>query len=370
MDDSNAVTIYYNRKWVHTHQHPPQGFHPRALSLLEEQLGTVSLEEGQALVKTEYISVDPHSTCQPAGVLYTSQGSGPKATAICRVIAVRDKTGRIETNDLVRGDIPLHLYAVVNSNDVERLRPSPGISATTNFLSAFGPVGQTAYFGFLKEGNPKPGETVVISAAAGGAGHIAVQLARLLHCNVIGIVGNDEKQHYLEAQLQIRKAISRRQHSTSSALEAAIRSAAPEGVDFYFDLVGGAVSDAVFPNMKVGGRIVIAGQTSQYPNIDHPEVAARIFHHVLFKRLQISGFHARFHTTNGPEKIEFERQMDQWLQEGKVRVHEEVVEGFEQYGPAAIKALSGDYIGKVIVKVDYSATVASASPRMHVHREP
>ena len=211
-------------------------------------------------------------------------------------------------------------------------------------LGVLGLNGLTAYFGLFDICRPKAGETVVVSTAAGGVGSAVGQIAKIKGCRVIGIAGADSKIGWLTNELGCDSAFN---YKTTADYSAKLKELCPKGVDCYFDNVGGAITDAVFPLMNLFGRMSICGQISQY-NLDKPEPGPRILSQVLVKQLKVEGFIVTRFQNRWVEGI---TQMAQWLREGKLKPREEVVEGFENTVKAFIGMLQGQNTGKMLVKV-------------------
>jgi hypothetical protein len=184
----------------------------------------------------------------------------------------------------------------------------------------------------------------LVSGAAGAVGSLAGQIAKIKGCHVIGIAGADSKIGWLVKELGFDGAFN---YKTTPDYVAKLKELAPQGLDCYFDNVGGAITDAVFPLMNVFGRMSICGQISQY-NLEKPEPGPRILSQVLVKQLKVEGFIVTRFQNRWAEGI---TQMAQWLREGKLKHREEVVEGFENTAKAFIGMLQGENTGKMLVKV-------------------
>jgi len=219
----------------------------------------------------------------------------------------------------------------------------PGISPTTA-LGVLGATGLTAYFGLLDVGQPKEGDTVVVSGAAGAVGIVVCQIAKLKGCRVVGTAGSDEKCDYLQRELGVDVAIN---YKTVENMQTALRDACPKGIDVYFDNVGGDVSDAVLPLLANGARIVICGQISMY-NSDKPSLGLRPQPYLLVNSATMRGFIITKYMNRFGEGIQ---QLAQWFMSGQLKHAETIVEGFENTPSAFIGLFSGDNLGKQIVKI-------------------
>ena len=215
---------------------------------------------GEVLVRLRYISVDPYLRGRMReGKSYIAPfevGQVIESGAVGEVI--ESNSPNLKPGDLVSGSFGWRLYDVAKANAV--MKVIPGVSPTTA-LGVLGMPGLTAYFGLLDIGQPKEGETVVVSGAAGAVGMTVCQIAKIKGCRVVAIAGSDEKNEYLRNELGVDATIN---YKTTKDMFGALKEACPNGIDVYFDNVGGDVSDAVFPLLANGARIVICGQISMY----------------------------------------------------------------------------------------------------------
>src|SRR6185369_17247957 len=283
--------------------------------------------DGEVLVRMLYISVDPYlrgrmrdrkSYVQPFEV-----GHVIESGAVGEVI--ESKSPNFEAGDVVTGMFGWRKYDVAKADGL--MRVIPGVSPSTA-LGVLGMPGLTAYFGLLDIGQPKEGETVVVSGAAGAVGTAVCQIAKIKGCRAVGIAGSDEKNQYLTAELGVDAAVNYKSPEMSQAL----KQACPKGIDVYFDNVGGEVSDAVMPLLNHGARIVICGQISLY-NLDKPDVGPRPQPFLLVNSAMMKGFIITDYT---PRFVEGVMQLAQWLGAGKLKYAETIVEGFENTPQAFI----------------------------------
>ena len=299
--------------------------------------------DGEVLVRTLYISVDPYlrgrmregrSYVAPfeIGDVITSGVVGQVAESRAQGFA---------TGDIVTGMLGWRLYNIAKPAEIRKVDPK--IAPVTTALGVLGVTGLSAYFGLLDVGLPKEGETVVVSGAAGAVGMTVCQLAKIKGCRVVGIAGSDDKNKYLREELGVDAVINYKTEKVAEALKAAC----PDRIDVYFDNVGGEISDAVFPLLNQGARIVICGQISLY-NLDRPDVGPRPQPYVLVNSAVMKGF---IITAYGARFAEGVTQLAQWLVAGKLKYAETIVEGFENTPQAFIGLFSGDNLGKQIVKV-------------------
>ena len=203
--------------------------------------------------------------------------------------------------------------------------------------------GLTAYFGLLDIGQPQEGETVVVSGAAGAVGMTVCQIAKIKGCRVVGIAGSEEKNRYLENELQVDATINYK----TADIKQAMRAACPNGVDVYFDNVGGEISDAVMQLINQGARIPVCGQISLY-NLERPDVGPRVQPYLLVNSALMKGFIV---TNYAARFAEGGKQLAQWLAEGKLKYSETFVEGFENAPRAFLDLFAGKNLGKQLVRV-------------------
>jgi hypothetical protein len=304
---------------------------------------TPSLDEGEVLLRSLYISVDPYLRGRMReGKSYVPPfeiGQVIESGVVGEV--VESRSADFKPGDIVSGQLGWRLYNV--ARDKQLLRTIPGVSPSTA-LGVLGMPGLTAYFGLLDIGQPRTGETVVVSGAAGAVGMTVCQIAKLKGCRVIGIAGGDEKNQYLRDELAVDAAIN---YKTTTDMVGALKDACPNGIDVYFDNVGGSVSDAVYPLINDRARIVICGQISIY-NANKLDVGLRPQPFILVHSALIQGF---IITQFAPRFVEGVTQLAQWFTSGKLKHAETIVEGFESTPKAFIGLFSGDNLGKQIVKV-------------------
>ncbi len=298
--------------------------------------------DGEVLVRMLYISVDPYLRGRMReGKSYIPPfevGQAIQSGAVGEVVESRSPT--FKPGDVVSGMFGWRLYDVAKADTL--MRVIPGVPPSTA-LGVLGMPGLTAYFGLLDIGQPKEGETVVVSGAAGAVGMTVCQIARIKGCTVVGIAGSVEKGCYLVEELGVNIAIDYKK----SDMNQAMRAACPQGIDVYFDNVGGGVSDAVFPLINNGARIVICGQISMY-NSDKPDIGLRPQPFILVNSAVMKGFIITQYSSRFAEGV---MQLAQWFTSGKLKHAETIVEGFENTPRAFLGLFSGENLGKQIVKV-------------------
>jgi len=299
---------------------------------------------GEILVRVLYVSVDPYmrgrmndvkSYAPPAQI-----GEVMGAGAVGQV--VNSQSAQFETGDFVEGFFGWQEYAISDGKGVRKLDPSLGSLSTA--LGVLGMPGLTAYFGLLDIGKPQRGETVVISGAAGAVGSIAGQIAKINGCRVVGIAGSDQKIAWLRDELSFDAAFN---YKTTPDYYAKLEELCPNGVDVYFDNVGGTITDAVFRLINIGARIVVCGQIAQY-NDEKPETGPRLLWRLVVKQARAEGFLVfQF----APRYAEGLKQMAAWLKAGKLKYREQFVDGIENTPRAFIGMLQGENTGKQLVRV-------------------
>ncbi|MEP6706554.1 MAG: NADP-dependent oxidoreductase [Pyrinomonadaceae bacterium] len=299
--------------------------------------------DGEVLVRTLYMSVDPYLRGRMReGRSYIAPfqvGDVISNAAVAQVVESRSL--KFQPGDIVTGMLGWRLYNVAKAEGL--MKVPPGAPVTTA-LGVLGMPGLTAYFALLDIGQPKAGETVVVSGAAGAVGMTVCQIAKIKGCRVVGTAGSDEKNKYLQEELGVDAAIN---YKTAGDMFQALKAACPKGIDVYFDNVGGEVSDAVMPLLNHGARIIICGQISFY-NVEKPDLGPRPQPYILINSAVMRGFMI---TACAPRFSEGVTQLAKWLGEGKLKYAESIVEGFENTPKAFIGLFTGDNLGKQIVKV-------------------
>ncbi|CAH1212943.1 NADP-dependent oxidoreductase [Paenibacillus sp. JJ-223] len=301
-------------------------------------------EAGQVLVRTLYLSVDPYMR----GRMKDAKSYAPPY-ALDEVIkggvigqVVDSSEPNLRKGDLVTGMWGWQRFAAVNTADISLIEP--GEAPITAYLGVLGLTGLTAYFGLEDIGKPQDGETVVISGAAGAVGMVAGQIAKIKGARVVGIAGKDEKCAYLKEQLGFDEVLNYRREQDMSA---AVERACPEGVDVYFDNVGGDISDAVLRHINRNARIPLCGQISAY-NLKQPDVGMRPQTLLLTNTALMKGFLLGDYAKSFKEG---RAKLAKWLADGLIRHEENIVEGFEHTPEAFIGLFTGDNLGKQLVKV-------------------
>jgi len=300
---------------------------------------------GQILVRSIYLSVDPYmrgrmndvKSYAPPVQIGGVMGGGVVAKVI------RTNNPSFKEGDIVQGMFGWQDYAVSNGQGVRKIDPT--LAPISTALGVLGMPGLTAYFGLLEICNPQPGETVVVSGAAGAVGSLVGQIAKIRGCPVVGIAGADDKIAYLTDELGFDGAFN---YKTVSNYHEKLKELCPKGIDVYFDNVGGEITDAVFRLINTKARISICGQISQY-NLEKPEMGPRlILTMLLVKQAKAEGFLVTQFVDKYPEGL---KQMAEWVKQGKLKYKEDIEHGIENTPRAFMAMLKGRNLGKQLVKV-------------------
>jgi len=298
--------------------------------------------DGQVLVRTRYISLDAANRAWMLGRTYRDAlvaGQVMAGESLAEVVESHDP--RFQPGELVVGDTGWQDYAAVPGNALTKAGQAEPIS---RLLGVYGIVGLTAYFGLLECGQPNAGETVVVSGAAGGVGSIVGQIARIKGCRTVGIAGGEAKCALLTSKLGYDAAVD---HRTAS-LTRALREACPEGIDVYFDNVGGKPLESCLFNMKDHGRIVCCGAASQYDGPEALYAPRGVPGLLVSKRLTMRGFVVFDFNDRREQAL---ADLKSWVESGQLKVYEDIIDGFEALPAALVGLLAGENLGKRMVKV-------------------
>ncbi|WP_459545520.1 NADP-dependent oxidoreductase [Nocardia sp. X0981] len=332
-----------NRQWVLVRR--PVG--NRYADAVELRTGeTPELGSGDVLIRNIYLSLDAGTRMWmgPREDSYsppTPLGSAVISTVVGSVVDSRHPDYR--AGDLVRAYGQWADFSLSRPDEVYVERLSRTLDDPRQHLGVFGANGWTAYLGVLEYGEAGPGETFVVSAASGVTGALAGQIARLHGCRVVGITGSPEKCEWLTGELGFDAAIDR----NAGELGPALRAACPDGVDVYFDNVGGAVLDDVLGAMNLFGRVAVCGLLTHYDR-DEPAAGPARFDQILMKRLTMRGFFSPDFYHRGPD---LNRRMRSWYEEGKLRMNFDVTPGLEHTLDAYARLFTGAKVGKALVQV-------------------
>ncbi len=298
---------------------------------------------GEVLVKVQYISLDPamrgwmndtRSYVPPVGL-----GEVMRAGGIGQVIASNDAS--LAVGDIVNGGTGIQEYAIVNAKWLTKV--DPRLAPLPRFLGALGTPGLTAYVGLLSVCEPKEGETVVVSGAAGAVGSVAGQIAKIKGCRAVGIAGGPDKCRYLIDELGYDAAIDYKSDNVRKAL----RAACPKGVDIYFDNVGGEILDLVLAQLARNARISICGAISQYNNTGPTQGPANylslLVYHARMEGFVVSDYAAQFPAAR--------KELAVWIGEGQLKAREHIVEGIDTFPETFLMLFNGENFGKLVLKV-------------------
>ena len=320
----------------------PKGM-PTQSNFRSETIALPALQPGEVVVQGLYYSVDPYmrgrmnegeSYVPPFQLDHSIDGS-----VIGKV--TNSLSDKFEKGDIVIGALPWQQESIVADGNVKLLHPT--ISPISYYLGVLGMTGLTAYLGLMHIGQPKPGETVFVSGAAGAVGLVVGQIAKLQGCHVVGISGSDEKARLLKEQFGFDEVIN---YKTTADMQQAVRAACPKGVDIYFDNVGGELSDAVMSCINVHARIPLCGQISLY-NTTQIAVGPRLQPILLSRSSLMQGFLVSDYRHLFQEASV---QLAQWMTEGKLKFTDTIVHGFDQLPSALLGLFTGKNTGKMVVR--------------------
>jgi hypothetical protein len=299
--------------------------------------------DGEVLIKTLYLSLDPamrgwmnegKSYIPPVGI-----GEVMRAGGVGRVIASKNATFAV--GDFVYGTLGIQEYLTANGKAFTKVDPK--LAPLPVYLGTLGMPGMTAYFGLLDVGQPKQGETVVVSGAAGAVGTVVGQIAKIKGCRVVGIAGGADKCRYIRDELGFDAAIDYKHEDVKEAL----RNHCPKGIDVYFDNVGGDILDAALTRITRGARIVICGAISQYNNTG-PVKGPSNYLSLLVNRASMKGMVVFDYADRYAEAG---REMAGWMVAGKLKSREDIVKGLETFPETLLKLFKGENTGKLVLQV-------------------
>jgi NADPH-dependent curcumin reductase len=297
----------------------------------------------EVLVRTLYLSLDPamrgwmnegRSYIPPVGI-----GEVMRAGGIGRVVASNHPDFAV--GDHVNGTLGIQDYAVLEGGRLTKVEPK--LAPLPVFLNTLGMPGMTAYFGLLDVGQPKPGDTVVVSGAAGAVGASVGQIAKIKGCRAVGIAGGAAKCRYLVDELGFDAAIDYKAEDVREGL----RTHCPKGVNVYFDNVGGDILDIVLTRLTLHARVVICGAISQYNNTT-PVKAPSNYLSLLVNRARMEGMVVFDYADRFPQA---RRDIAAWIAAGKLKSREDVVEGLQTFPETLLKLFNGENFGKLVLKV-------------------
>lgn len=342
-----------NTAWV-LKRRPVKAVAAGDLELVNPPVPPVGTDE--VLIRNVYLSLDPTNRLWMSD---RDQYMPPvEAGAVMRGITI----GVVEESNsdrFTRGEFVMpadggwQKYVVADARAIGRVRRRDDVPLTTH-LSVLGMTGMTAYFGLIDVCRPQPGETLVVSAAAGAVGSVVGQIAKIKGCRVVGIAGGAEKCRWLVDDLGFDGAID----YTSQDVGAALDRLCPNGIDMSFENVGGTIMDAVFARLNTYGRMALCGMISSY-NDEGPLPGPTDFGRILMRRLTVRGFIVIDYLPCAREALE---SLGSWVAEGRIRWKDHVVDGLEQAPDALGRLFRGDHNGKLIVRVSEEDADGRAEP--------
>jgi NADPH-dependent curcumin reductase CurA len=312
-----------------------------------EEVAIPATGEGDVLLRTIYLSLDPYMRGRMnAGPSYAAPvqiGQVMEGGTVSEVI--ESKAPEFRPGDLVVGHTGWQEYSVAQATALQKI--DPNLAPMSTALGVLGMPGMTAYTGLLNIGQPKAGETVVVSSAAGAVGSAVGQIAKIRGCRAVGIAGGKEKCNFVTSELGFDACVDHRATGFAGELKAAC----PKGIDVYFENVGGQVLQAVVPLMNPFGRVPVCGLIAQYNATSLPPGPDRVpvvMGAILVKRLVFRGFIV---TDFSAQRAEFATDMSLWVREGKVKYREDMIDGLENAVAAFKRLFTGQNFGKLLVRV-------------------
>jgi NADPH-dependent curcumin reductase CurA len=304
--------------------------------------------DGEILCRTIYLSLDPYMRGRISGAQSYAASVAPGQVIVGGTVSevVESRHPGFARGDLVAGYDGWQAYGVSGGAGVRKLDPTQAPISTA--LGVLGMPGMTAYVGLLDIGQPKPGETVVVSAASGAVGSAVGQIAKLKGCRAVGIAGSADKCDYVVRELGLDACVNYK----TGDLVGALRHACPRGIDVYFENVGGDVLEAVLQVVNANARIPLCGLISEYNALEAP--AGPNWRVLLVNRVLVKGFIVSDHVARMPE---FLGDCSRWVREGKLKYREDVVAGLERAPEAFIGLLQGKNFGKLLVRVGADPTL-------------
>ncbi len=320
----------------------PVGFPTESDFRLEES-PIPSAGDGECVIQVSYLSVDPYMrgriSERKSYAASVEIGGVIVGGAVGKVI--ESKSDKFAVGDYAVGNLGWQEYAALPATELRKADPS--MAPLSTWVGVVGMPGLTAYFGLLQVATIKPGETVCVAAAGGAVGSAVGQIAKIKGCRAVGIAGTDEKCAWLRDAAGFDATINYKTENVHEAL----KTACPDGVDAYFENVGGPITDAVFPHLNVRSRVAICGQISQYNAVDAPE-GPRLFWHFIVKRIRAEGFLVFDFADQHSEAL---AELAGWVGSGQIKYQETVASGIENAPAAFISMLNGGNIGKQLVKL-------------------
>ena len=330
-----------NKSWI-LHKRPSGYPKSEDFRLVESEFP--ELLEGEILIESKFLSLDPYMR----GRMNDTKSYAPSlklgdvitGEAVGKVIKSRNR--KIKEGYFVNAHIGWQEYGKTDGNSVRII--DPNLAPISTALGILGMPGLTAYFGLLNICKPLPGDTVVVSAASGAVGAVVGQIAKIMGCRVIGIAGSEQKTDYCSSELNFDFVINYKKENVINK----ILEYAPEGVDVYFDNVGGEISDAVISNIAIGGRIAICGQISLY-NLEEASMGPRMGGTLLINQASMQGFLVfQFKSQYQDGLI----RLSDWVRKGSLKYKEDIIDGIENVPKAFIGMMNGQNFGKLLIRLN------------------
>ncbi|WP_226671825.1 NADP-dependent oxidoreductase [Rossellomorea aquimaris] len=321
----------------------PEGM-PVKEDFLYKEIDVPQPSNGEVLVKTIYLSVDPYMRGRMSDAKSYVEPFKLNEALAGGVVGeiVESESAHFQKGDFVVGMLPWQEYSIANEKEIRTI--DPDVAPISTYLSILGMTGLTAYFGLMDIGQPKEGETVVVSGAAGAVGSVVGQIAKIQGARVVGIAGSDEKVSYLTDTLGFDVGIN---YKTTDSIYASLKEACPDGIDVYFENVGGEIGDAALSLLNKHARIPVCGAISSYNKTDRdlgPRVQSRLIKSsALMKGFVVNDYNDRFK--------EGATQLGEWLSQGKLQYEETITEGLDNVTDAFLGLFQGKNIGKQLVKI-------------------
>lgn len=313
---------------------------------------------GEVLVRADWLSVDPYMRGRISPQRNYAEGVRPGEVMTGGGVGqvLESRHDGFVPGDVVEGfTFGWQEYPLLPGAALRKIDPSEGPVQAA--LSVLGLPGLTAYFALLDQGRPKPGETIVVSAATGAVGQVAGQIAKIMGCRAVAIAGSDEKLARA-AELGYDAGVN---HRTATDLEAAVREACPDGVNVFLDNTAGAIHDAVMTNLATHARVIVCGTVALADRFEQPDIGLRHLRRILVSRATVRGF---LLFDYAPRYEEARQQLAIWVKTGRIRNREDILEGIERVPEAFLRLLTGGNLGKQLVRLRRSPEQpATADPR-------
>lgn len=328
-------------KQIRLEQRPVGKINDGDLRLCEEVIEDI--DAGSVLIENLYVSIDPtHRIWMSSMRQYMEPidlGAVIRALGVGRVLCSKDPL--LPEGSIVTGELGWQTHSIKKTFELfpVKFKPTP----LSSLLSIYGLTGVTAYFGLLDIGQPKPGETVLVSGAAGAVGSVVGQIAKIKGCHVVGICGSDDKFDWLVNELGFDGAVQYKRDNIPEAL----KKNCPKGVDVYFENVGGTILEHSLLQMNQFSRVVLCGLISNYNLTKSPE-GVKNFAQILMQRIKVQGFIASDYLNRWSEAI---AELNSWVEQGKIKYKEDIVDGLAQIPKAVNRLFDGTNSGKLMAKV-------------------